>query len=232
MEVKCFQKKYNVPYGHDPEKISISKDARSTNGRVNNDTHNVLSIAAFDTINWGTPLSSSNESRVIRKNNGVSPIKGLQRNLCPFKKKRAPCWSLPLPYFLLFISLAFASPSSGRSLQVVVIEITPLTRQTSRYISDYESRRLYRVSPGTIFAPFNFDYESPRVTWVSVRGGGLRAAAIVVGNLQHSPPVSSQCAHVQRLKTHEGILSLVYSLYQYTRIHSHAFLKDVYVCII
>lgn len=76
------------------------------NGRVNNDTHNVLPIAACDTINWGTPLSSSNESRVIRKNNGVSPIKSLQRNLRPFEKKEFPA------VLLLFISLSFASMSS------------------------------------------------------------------------------------------------------------------------
>jgi len=51
-------------------------------------------------------------------------------------------------------------------------------------------RRLYHVSRGTIFAPFNFDYESSRVTRVSTRDGGLRVAAIVGGNLRHSPPVS------------------------------------------
>lgn len=46
--------------------------------RVNNDTQRAADRAASDTINWGTPLSLSNDSSVIRKNNGVPPIKSLR----------------------------------------------------------------------------------------------------------------------------------------------------------
>lgn len=171
----------------------------------------MLPIAAFDKLG-DSMIVLERVKDDSKEQRSFSDQGSPEESLSFQEEERVPRWSLPLPYFLLFISLAFTSTSSWRSLQVVVIEITPLTWQTSRYISDCESRRLYRVSRGTIFAPFNFDYESPRVTRVSVRDGGLRAAAIVVGNLQHSPPVSSQCAHVQRLKTHEGILSSARSL--------------------
>lgn len=59
------------------------------------------------------------------------------------------------------------------------------------------ARRLYHVSRRTIFAPFNFDYESSRVTRVSARDGALRAAAIAGGNLRCSPLVSLLCARAE-----------------------------------
>jgi len=66
-------------------------------------------------------------------------------------------FSLSLYIFILRFSVWW------RSLQVV-IKITPLiSKQVSIYRTRV-SRCLYRVSRGTIFAPFNFDYESPHVT--------------------------------------------------------------------
>lgn len=132
---------------------------------------------------------------------------GLQRNLCPFER-RVPRSSLPISsvfFFILSFSLHLYSPLqrlvkiSPATIVVVVIVVVEISYTANKYsyIPNRESRRLYRVSRGMIFAPFNFDYESSRITRVSVRDGGLRAAAIAVGNLRHSPLVSSWCARAE-----------------------------------
>lgn len=140
--------------------------------------------------------SSSNKSRVIRKNNRVSPIKSLQRNLCPFEK-RVPYRSLLLPYFLLlFISLSFASASSEDLFK---------SSSSKSHLLHSKQANIYRTANQGAFIVFPEERFLLHLTLimsrlalrVSVRDGGLRAAAIAVGNLQHSPSVSSLCARAK-----------------------------------
>lgn len=99
----------------------------------------------------------------------------------------------------------------------IVVEITPLTRQINRYISELRImwRRFYRVSRGTIFAPFNFDYESSRVTRVSTPRrwfkGGENLSAFAAGIF----------AHVQRLKTYGRV---IFSIRFFTLLLSHFYI--------
>jgi len=104
--------------------------------------------------------------------------------------------SLSFPFTSLASLSSASAPSEDLSaivvvvvVVVVVVEISSFTRQTSSRVKLASANHgaFYRVSRGTIFAPFNFDYESSRVTRVSVRDGGLRAAAIAAGDLRHSP---------------------------------------------
>lgn len=137
---------------------------------------------------------------MIRKNNEVPTIKSLQRNLCPFEKKRE---SPPLPLF----SLSFYIFMLRRRCLVRIsvrhhrYQNLSLTRQTSGYvphIANYDVFIAFLASKKgrMIFSPFNFGYESSCLTRVTVRNGNLRIAVIAVENLRHLPPISSLCACV------------------------------------